>query len=97
MIPGFRNVDGDVHDVLLVNVHRFFNFSNNLSLPGLGEDEQQAMDAPISQAEVAEALKALNNGSAPGSDGIPAEWYKLFWQHIREPLLELLQVIFSPP
>ena len=29
--------------------------------------------------EFQEALKSLKNGSCPGSDGIPTEFYKVFW------------------
>ena len=71
------------------------NFFNDLSLPGLDESDRQSLDAPLTQGEFATALKSMNSGSVPGSDGIPAEWYKCFWPHIREPLLECYDYSFQ--
>ena len=34
------------------------------------------------------AIKEMNNGSAPGSDGIPVEFYKLFYNEIKDILFQ---------
>ena len=54
-----------------------------------------SLDEPIAQAEVAAAVMSMNNGSSPGADGIPAEWYKLFSQHVRDPLMECFEYTYE--
>ena len=50
-----------------------------------------AKDVPISEEEFTAAIKGLRNGSCPGSDGIPAEFYKMFWKQIKEYLVPAIQ------
>ena len=71
------------------------NFCENLVLPSLDEFEMQFCDASISEAEVVTALRSMSNGSSPGLDGISAEWYKMFWPHVRESMLECFDHSFD--
>ena len=43
-----------------------------------------ADETQFSEAEVMDAIKSMKNGSCPGSDGIPAEFYKMFWRDIKK-------------
>ena len=51
-------------------------------------------DEKVSETEVAAALKSMKHGSTPGSDGLPAEFYKIFWQHLKKPLIECYEFSF---
>ena len=62
-------------------------YIENLNLPSLDEAEKEFCDRPLSEQEIGEALKLMNVGSAPGSDGIPTEFYIKFWEHIKGPLV----------
>ena len=42
-----------------------------------------ASEEQFSELELAKALKNMKNGSCPGSDGLPAEFYKVFWGRIK--------------
>ena len=64
------------------------DFTNDIILPRLDEDEMMLFEEDISEEEVATALKGMNKNSSPGNDGIPIEFYLMFWQHVRTPLLE---------
>jgi hypothetical protein len=44
----------------------------------------------IDKQEVFASLKKLPNGKAPGIDGLPVEFYKLFWPKIGDAYLDLL-------
>ena len=55
--------------------------------PKLDEAEKEALNGEISEIEVLSALKDTQNNKAPGSDGLPAEFYKIFWQDIKEPYI----------
>ena len=50
------------------------------------EDLIASQEAQITLDEVRESLKEMKNGSYPGSDGIPTEFYKCFWRYIKEDL-----------
>ena len=47
-------------------------------------------DAILTEAECAEALKSMDSDKTPGTDGLPAEFYKLFWNDISTLLLSAL-------
>ena len=52
------------------------------------EDDIGKSDDPFSCEEFGQAIKNLKNGSCPGSDGIPAEFYKVFWKGIKQSFCE---------
>ena len=41
--------------------------------------------------EVKHAIKQMKNGSCPGSDGLPVEFYKCFWEHIHEEFMDAME------
>ena len=49
----------------------------------LTDEESQYLDRQISELELATAIKDMKNGKTPGNDGLPAEFYKLFWSDIK--------------
>ena len=49
--------------------------------------------APITHAEIMEALKKQKNGKAPGPDGLPAEYYKEPEEVLFQPFKKLLEYV----
>ncbi len=49
----------------------------------LSEDEKLTCEGPIKEYECLEALTDMKNMKSPGSDGLTAEFYKLFWTEIK--------------
>ena len=70
-------------------------FLNNVHLPALDEEEKLNLEADITMEEVSQALKGMKHGSAPGSDGLPVEFYKVFWQNLRDPLMKCYMYSFE--
>lgn len=66
------------------------NFINDITLPSLDENERELCDSDIQEGEIAVSLLKMQNGSSPGSDGIPVEVYKMFWVHLKAPLLKAI-------
>ena len=49
----------------------------------------------LTKQECAEALKNMDPEKTPGTDGFPAEFYKVFWSDISTPLLSSLNFAFD--
>jgi Mg/Co/Ni transporter MgtE len=52
------------------------NFWENFG--SLSEQEADSLIKPFSEKEIKEALNDMKTNSAPGLDGLPAEFYKCF-------------------
>ncbi|KAK3517750.1 hypothetical protein QTP70_018235, partial [Hemibagrus guttatus] len=57
-------------------------------LPKVSPEDNAALEGPLVLEELQAALNSMAGGKAPGIDGLPAEFYKFFWQELREDLLE---------
>ena len=66
-------------------------YLDQLDLPSIGEIQNKKIIANITADEVLEAIGSFKNNKSPGSDGFPAEWYKMF----REELVPLLVKSFN--
>ena len=61
----------------------------------LSEKENKSVNNEITISEIAQAIKAMPNSHTPGPDSLPAEFYKVFFIHIKEILLELYNFCFK--
>ena len=71
------------------------NYTIDLNLPSLNDEEKAFCDRTVSEEEVRASIKSMKEGSAPGSDGIPTEFYKLFWNQLKGPLLDCINYSFQ--
>ena len=53
-------------------------------MPKLNQVEKDQCEGIITEAECIKALKEMKNQKSPGSDGITVEFYKLFWNNIKQ-------------
>ena len=60
-----------------------FNFFDE-SIDKLSNIDQTKCEGLITESEYLNALKCMKNKKSPGSDGITAEFYKIFWNNIKE-------------
>ena len=61
----------------------------------LEENDKIILNKELTLMEISNALKKSNNNSAPGSDGLPGEVYKVLWKDIQDPLLECFNHSFE--
>ena len=65
---------------------------NSISLTS---EEQSLCEGPLTQKECFEALKNMESAKTPGTDGLPAEFYKVFWRDISSFLISALNYGFD--
>ena len=66
----------------------FDEYISGVKLPTLDEREQQECDKHITEGEVLSALRKMKEGSSPGCDGLPVEFFRMFWRQLKGPLLK---------
>ncbi|KAJ1153056.1 hypothetical protein NDU88_005823 [Pleurodeles waltl] len=68
---------------------RIAQYLSDMSCPKLSQDEGCQLTAPIELDEIISALTALSNGKATGSDMIPIEFFKTFFEELKDDILAL--------
>ena len=64
----------NVHN--LINRYDFFKHENDTVL---NDEERNNCEGLLTERECLAALKTIELGKTPGSDGLPAEFYRVFW------------------
>lgn len=74
--------------------HNDNGFFNNTDTK-LNNDENMSCEGRINEYECLEALKEMKNMKSPGSDGLTAEFYKLYWNDIKEHYINSINYSFE--
>ena len=61
------------------------------SLPKLSEEQQHMLSQEITLDELSNAVKMLKNGKTPGTDGLTTDFYKCFWNDIKQIVFDSLK------
>lgn len=64
-------------------------------LPTVSEETNKELDGALTEEELCAALKSMQGGKAPGIDGLPPEFYKTFWDFLKEDLMDLFNESFN--
>ena len=62
------------------------NKLNTIELKNLSDNEKLSCETPISERELFDALNEMNEDTSPGNDGLTVEFYKFFWNDIKNSL-----------
>ena len=60
----------------------------------LDDMERNSCEGELTSEECLIALKSMDNSKTPGSDGLPADFYKVFWEDIKSFLVNALNAGF---
>ena len=72
------------------------NYLTNMPVTNtLSNDDLMKCEGDITEEECYEALKQMNIGKSPGDDGLPVEFYRTFWDHIKKPLIACYKCSFE--
>ena len=70
-------------------------FFSEVIFTSLTDEEQTLCEGALTQKECLEALKKMESDKTPGTDGLPAEFYKVFWKDISSFLISALNYAFD--
>ena len=63
-------------------------------LPKVSEEASNELEAPLTVEEVYAALQSMKGGKAPGIDGLPPDFFKVFWNELKEDILDVFNESF---
>lgn len=75
------------------NIQSYLKETDNLKT--LNKNDQKCLEGKLTIEECEEALKNMKNNKSPGSDGLPVEFYKTFWNDIKSILIESLNYAYE--
>ena len=52
-------------------------------------------DKQITMQNLEEAIKLMNNNKTPGEDGIPVDFYKVYWAVLKQPFYDMVMEAYS--
>ena len=70
------------------------SFLDKVSLPKLNENQTLKCEGAITECELLKALTSMDNDKSPGNDGITKEFYRTFWDTVKELLCASIQQSF---
>ena len=91
---------GDMESIL-VDFYKDLYAKDNLNLQtqksliddlelSLTDSERESCEGEFTKEELSAALGGLQTGKSPGSDGLPTEFYKAFWEDLGDVLVTVL-------
>jgi len=73
----------------------FHQFTQNIEIPKLTEENRAELEGSLSLEECKEALASLSNGRSPGEEGFTVEFYTEFFDILGIDLLESLNSAYE--
>ena len=68
---------------------------NDLNIPKLSEEQQKQCEGSISSEECFRLLNSFDLNKTPGNDGIPIEFYKTFWEVLKDSFFKCVNECFG--
>jgi hypothetical protein len=63
-------------------------------IPQVSEEENEVLVAPFNEEEVKMAVFDMEHNKAPGPDGFPVEFYRFFWNVVKQDLMSLFHEFY---
>jgi len=73
-------------DSLLPDTDFFFSENDTVS----SNEERDSIEGLLTELEYFNALKDMEPDKSPDTDGLPPEFYQMFWSEVSKPLIEAL-------
>lgn len=76
-------------------IFEYLNTIQNGYISKITREDRFLLEQEVTIHEIFDSVMTLKQNKCPGIDGLPVEFYKIFWTQIKEVLLELYTRIFS--
>ena len=70
------------------------DFFTNVTTPKLSETQKHFCDTELTEDELFKIIKTFSKNKSPGLDGITAEFYIIFWEQIKDKLIQVYRDSF---
>ena len=71
------------------------SFLDQIDIPRLSEQSKETLNQPVTKSELLQNLKSMSHNKSPGLDGLPAEFYIVFFHDIADLLIASLNFSFE--
>ena len=61
----------------------------------VSDQDVELQSQTFTRSDLASAVRSLQNNKCPGPDGIPIDFYKVFWSSLVEPLYEAIMDVYN--
>lgn len=61
----------------------------------LSDEQSKQLDSGLQLKELSEAVQKLSTGKTPGIDGLPSEFYKHFWNQLKDDFYEVFNYCYQ--
>ena len=87
----------ELYKIPIANPHASVDsiFCHSDKGPRLSDNQADALEGSISEADLHKAIASMKDGSSPGLDGLPAEVYKVLWLDIKDIFLDCIKFSFQ--
>ena len=91
-----RKFYSDLYSSVDISDESLNTYFNDISdVPQLSHVDKHSCEGALSNNECVVVLSGFKNGKTPGNDGLPPEFYKLFWPDINELVLQVFRYSFQ--
>ena len=74
--------------------NEIIQFLNLFSISQLTEDQSKDCEFILSEKDLLLVLKSMPNNKSPGNDGLTKEFYEVFWDDLKTPLVSSFKSAF---
>ena len=60
------------------------SFVSNINISKLSEDKAKLCGKDLTENDLQDSLKSMQNDKSPGSDGLTKEFYQTFWNELKK-------------
>ena len=72
------------------------SFLDQIDIPRLSEQRKETLNRHVTKSELLQNLKSMSHNKSPGLNGLPAEFYIVFFHDIADLLITCLNFSFKP-
>jgi exonuclease III len=81
----------DLYEKRPVDIKKIHNYLNDIDVNHLTDEDKCYCDQEITEKELHDAITCLKSNKSPGADGLTSEFYKRFWNVIKDPFRDMVK------